>query len=114
MVGLRLGSTSFRLTLTRATGITGSGASCMSTPILSGLASPPAALVRNYPGPSAVGASPSLQIQQRDEVGPALGPSSVPRTKLVSSPSPAAAPRSPRCEGTLRAAPMLWLVPAVA
>ena len=55
-----------------------------------------------------------LHRRQRDEIGPALGPSSVPRVELVSSPSPAAAPRSPRCEGTLRAAPMLWLVPAVA
>ena len=33
--------------------------------------------------------------------------------ELVSSPFPAAAPRSPRCEGQLRAAPMLWPVPVV-
>ena len=88
MVGQRLGSTSFRLTrltMTCGTVVTGNGASCTSISKSVWALQPPAELARNSPGPSAALASPSLQIQQHNEIGPALGSSSVPRVEPVSS-----------------------------
>ena len=47
-----------------------------------------------------------VQIRQNDEILPALGPSSVPRAELASSPPPPSALRFPRCGYMLRASPM--------
>ena len=114
MIPVKASKVFTRHTLTCGTGTTGSGASCMSIarPVWACITSCCACSIFCWAFCSVcVASSPDSTAR---EIWRALGPSSVPRSELSSSPPPPSATRFPRCGFMLWASRMLLPVPTAA